>query len=125
MFSERIPLRKVKTVRNTLGEKKHAEQFPEGACLQTVPDFFSWLKYNYSPPEEHHGCECFGRMVLHSATWCFNLALGLIWRYHVKCKYMSIERVTCVVLIGCGLSLKGVTAVDQEGPPGEGVLSLV
>ena len=75
-------------------------------------------------PEEHHGCECFGRMVLHSAPWCFNLALGLIWRYHVKSKYMSIQRVTCVVLIGCGLSLKGVTAVDQEGPPGEGVLKL-
>ena len=33
---------------------------------------------------------------------------------------MSNERVTCVVLIGCGLSLEGVTRVDQEGPPGEG-----
>ena len=32
---------------------------------------------------------------------------------------MSIERVTCVVLIGCGLSLDGVAGVDQEGPPGE------
>ena len=30
-----------------------------------------------------------------------------------------------MVLIGCGLSLKGVTRVDQEGPSGEGVLSLV
>ena len=33
---------------------------------------------------------------------------------------MSKERVTCVVLIGCGLSLKGVAGVDQEGAPGEG-----
>ena len=33
---------------------------------------------------------------------------------------MSNERVTCVVLIGCGLSLEGVAGVDQEGPPGEG-----
>ena len=32
---------------------------------------------------------------------------------------MSNERVTCVVLIGCGLSLEGVDEVDQEGPPGE------
>ena len=32
---------------------------------------------------------------------------------------MSNERVTCVVLIGCGLSLEGVAGVDQEGPPGE------
>ena len=35
-------------------------------------------------------------------------------------KYMSNERVTCLVLIGCGLSLEGVAGVDQEGPPGEG-----
>ena len=35
-------------------------------------------------------------------------------------KYMSNERVTSVVLIGCGLSLEGVAEVDQEGPPGEG-----
>ena len=33
---------------------------------------------------------------------------------------MSNERVTCVMLIGCGLSLQGVAGVDQEGPPGEG-----
>ena len=33
---------------------------------------------------------------------------------------MSIERVTSVVLIGCGLSLEEVAGVDQEGPPGEG-----
>ena len=33
---------------------------------------------------------------------------------------MSNERVTCVVLTGCGLSLEGVAGVDQEGPPGEG-----
>ena len=32
---------------------------------------------------------------------------------------MSNERVTCVVLIGYGLSLEGVAEVDQEGPPGE------
>ena len=42
--------------------KKRAEQFAEGACLQTVPDFFSWLKSNYSLTKEHHGCEYFGRM---------------------------------------------------------------
>ena len=33
---------------------------------------------------------------------------------------MSNERVTYVVLIGCGLSLEGVAGVDQEGAPGEG-----
>ena len=33
---------------------------------------------------------------------------------------MSKERVTCVELIGCVLSLEGVAGVDQEGPPGEG-----
>ena len=33
---------------------------------------------------------------------------------------MSNESVTCVMLIGCGLSLEGVAGVDQEGPPGEG-----
>ena len=33
---------------------------------------------------------------------------------------MSSERVTCVVLIECGLSLEGVAGVDQEGPPGKG-----
>ena len=32
---------------------------------------------------------------------------------------MSNERVTCVVLTGCGLSLEGVAGVDQEGPPAE------
>ena len=31
---------------------------------------------------------------------------------------MSNERVTCLVLIGCGLSSEGVAGVDQ-GPPGE------
>ena len=34
---------------------------------------------------------------------------------------MSNERVTCVVLIACGLSLEVVAEVDQKGPPGEGV----
>ena len=33
---------------------------------------------------------------------------------------MSNERVNCVLLIGCGLSLEGLAGVDQEGPPGEG-----
>ena len=33
---------------------------------------------------------------------------------------MLNERVTCVVLIGCGLSLEEVAGVDQERPPGEG-----
>ena len=32
---------------------------------------------------------------------------------------MSNERVTCLVLIGCGLSLEGVAGVDHDGPPGE------
>ena len=46
---------------------------------------FSWLKYNYSSPEEHHGCECFEGMLHHSASWCSSLALGLIWRCLVGC----------------------------------------
>ena len=33
---------------------------------------------------------------------------------------MSNESVTCVLWIGCGLSLEGVAGVDQEGSPGEG-----
>ena len=33
---------------------------------------------------------------------------------------MSNEKVNCVLLIGCGLSLEGVAGVDQEGTPGEG-----
>ena len=36
-----------------------------------------------------------------------------------KSKYMSNEKVNCVLLIGCGLSLDGVAGVDQERPPGE------
>ena len=32
---------------------------------------------------------------------------------------MSNERVTCELLIGCGLSLEIVAGVDQEGPPEE------
>ena len=71
-------------MRNIFSEK-NAEQFPQGTCLQTLSDFFSWLKYNYSPPKEHHGCECFGRMVLHRAPWRSSLPLGLIWRCHVGC----------------------------------------
>ena len=41
------------------------------------------IPLRYSPPEEHHGCKCFGRMVLHSTPWCSSLALGLIWRCHI------------------------------------------
>ena len=33
---------------------------------------------------------------------------------------MLNERVTCLLLIGCGLSLEGVAGVEQERPPGEG-----
>ena len=33
---------------------------------------------------------------------------------------MSNERVSCVLWIGCGLSLEGVARVVQEGPPGKG-----
>ena len=32
---------------------------------------------------------------------------------------MSNERVTCEMLMGCGLSLEIVAGVDQEGPPEE------
>ena len=32
---------------------------------------------------------------------------------------MSNEKVNCVLLIGCGLSLEGVAGIDQGGP-GEG-----
>ena len=32
---------------------------------------------------------------------------------------MSHERVTCLLLIGCGQNLEGVVGVDLEGPPGE------
>ena len=32
---------------------------------------------------------------------------------------MSNEKVNCLLLIGCSLSLEGVAGVDQEGPPGE------
>ena len=71
-------------MRKTRSEKKkHGEQFPEGTCLQTVPDFFSWLKYNYSPPEKYQGCEYFGRMVYHSAPSCSSPVLGLLWRCFV------------------------------------------
>ena len=38
---------------------------------------------------------------------------------YAKIECMSNKRVTCAVLIGCGLSLEGVAGVDQEGPPGE------
>ena len=72
-------------MRKTLSGKKHAEQFPEGTCLQSVPDFFSWFKCNYSPTEKHHGCEYFGGMVLHRAPWCSSLALRLIWWCLVGC----------------------------------------
>ena len=89
--------------------KKHAEQLPEGACLQTVPDFFSWLKSNYSPAEKHQGCEYFGRMVLHSAPWCSSLAVGLIWR--------------CRRDVGVGV-LAGGRDTGKEGPhPEEKALS--
>ena len=33
---------------------------------------------------------------------------------------MLNERVTCLLLIGCGLSLEEVAGVDQEAPPAEG-----
>ena len=33
---------------------------------------------------------------------------------------MANERVTCMVLLECGLSLELVRGVDQEGPPGVG-----
>ena len=39
---------------------------------------------------------------------------------YAKIECMSNKRVTCAVLIGCGLSLEGVAGVDQEGPSGEG-----
>ena len=51
------------------------------------------ISLRYSPPEEYHGCECFGRMVIHSATWCSSLALGLIWRCHMGgCGWGSFRR---------------------------------
>ena len=38
---------------------------------------FSWLKTNYSPAEKHHGCEYFGRTVLHSTPLFSSQAWGL------------------------------------------------
>ena len=57
----------------------------------------------------------------------FRLEKGLICLQECPCqperlensKYMANERVTCVVLLECGLSLELVPGVDQEGPPGE------
>ena len=86
MLGERIPLRWVKTMRKTLSGKNMLNSFlKEHAYSQSVPDFFSWLKSNYSPTEKHRGCEYFGRMVLHSAIWCSTIALRLIWRCLVEC----------------------------------------
>ena len=60
--------------------KKLAEQFPRGTSLPPVPEFLSWPEILISPLEEFHGCEYVGRIVLHSAPWCFGLALGLTRR---------------------------------------------
>ena len=77
MLSERIPLRRVKPdYKKNPQWKKHAEQFPEGASLQTVPDFFSRLKSYYWPTEECQGCEYFRRMAPHSAPSYSSLARG-------------------------------------------------
>ena len=73
-------------MRKTLSGKNMLNSFlKEHAYSQSVPDFFSWLKSNYSPTEKHRGCEYFGRMVLHSAIWCSTIALRLIWRCLVEC----------------------------------------
>ena len=88
--------------------KKYDEQFPEGACLQTVPDFFSWLKSN-SPTEQLHWCEYFGMMVLHRAPWNSSLALGLIWR--------------CRWDVGVGVPAGGRDTGKQGPQPGERALS--
>ena len=77
MLSERIPLKRVKPdYKKNPQWKKHAEKSPEEASLQTVPDFFSWLKSNYSPTEKHQRCEYFGGIMLHSIPWCSSLAWG-------------------------------------------------
>ena len=56
---------------------------------------------------------------LEKKSFCFQECPGQPGS-EAKSKYMSNERVTCVVLIGCGLSLEGVAGVDQEGHLGEG-----
>ena len=55
---------------------------------------------------------------LEKKSFCFQECPGQPGS-EAKSKYMSNERVTCVVLIGCGLSLEGVPGFEQEGPPGE------
>ena len=54
--------------------KKHAEQFPQGTWLQTVSDFFSWLKYNYSPLRNIRDVSVLG-------GWCSKASSGAV-AYH-------------------------------------------
>ena len=56
---------------------------------------------------------------LEKKSFCFQECPGQPGS-EAKSKYMSNERVTCVVLIGCGLRLEGVSGVDQRGPPVDG-----
>ena len=76
MIGERIPLRRVKTMRKTLSGKNMLNDVLKEHPYRLAPDFFSWFKSNYSPIEKHERCEHFGRMFLHSACWCSSLAWG-------------------------------------------------
>ena len=82
MLGERIPLRRVKTMRNAISGKNTLNNLLKEHAYSLFQ--ISSRGSNLFTLWETSGMY-FGRMVLHSAPWCSSLALGLIWRCHVGC----------------------------------------
>ena len=77
---------KMKTMRDTLMEKYLLNNFlEEQAYHLSQNSSHDQKEILISPLEEFHGCEYVGRIVLHSAPWCFGPALGLTRRCQVGC----------------------------------------
>ena len=77
---------KMKTMRDTLMEKYLLNNFlEEQAYHLSQNSSHDQKEILISPLEEFRGCEYVGRIVLHSAPWCFGPALGLTRRCQVGC----------------------------------------
>ena len=84
MLDERIPLTKVKIMRKTLCEKNMLNNFLKEHAYRLSQISSHGSNLTSHPLRIIMDVSVLG-MVLHSAPWGSSLALGLIWRYLVRC----------------------------------------
>ena len=85
MLGERIPLRRVKTMRNTVSGKNMLNNFLKAHAYRLSQISFRGSNLTIHPLRNIRDVSILGGWCPTEPSWCSSLALGLIWRCQVGC----------------------------------------